>query len=275
MKNVLIIQDVSSFGKCSTTVALPLISACGVTGSILPTSLLSTHTGPDFPGFTFLDLFDNMQATLDHWKELGIKFDAVYTGYLGMKEHVDLILDNLADVVKEEALFFVDPAFADDGVLYPGFDEEYIGAMRRLCERADYLLPNLSEACFLLDLDYEEFDPSHPKEVRKAQEGLQAAGASNVIITGVRDKDQIGASLLKEDGETFLSLADYLPQSFHGTGDVFTSIFVGKYLQKGSIQGAIDAAVEFVPQAIRETLKDEDPISYGIHFEKCLHLLID
>ena len=126
-----------------------------------------------------------------------------------------------------------------------------------------------------LDLDYEEFDPSHPKEVRKAQEGLQAAGASNVIITGVRDKDQIGASLSKEDGETFLSLAEYLPQSFHGTGDVFTSIFVGKYLQKGSIQGAIDAAVEFVPQAIRETLKDEDPISYGIHFEKCLHLLID
>lgn len=274
MKNVLIIQDISSFGKCSTTVALPIISACGVTGSILPTSLLSTHTGPEFPGFTFLDLFDNMQATLDHWKELGIKFDAVYTGYLGMKEHVDLILDNLSDLLKEDALFFVDPAFADNGVLYPGFDEEYVRAMMRLFKKADYVLPNLSEACFLLDLDYDQFDPAHPEHVQKAQEGLQTAGAKNVIITGVRQGDQIGASLLKENGEIFISLADYLPQSFHGTGDIFTSVFVGKYLQNGSIEAAIHAAVDFVPEAIKETLKDEDAITYGVHFEKCLHLLI-
>lgn len=274
MKNVLIIQDISSFGKCSTTVALPIISACGVTGSILPTSLLSTHTGSEFPGFTFLDLFDNMQATLDHWKTLGIKFDAVYTGYLGMKEHVDLILDNLSDLLKEDALFFVDPAFADNGVLYSGFDEEYVQAMLRLCQSADYVLPNLSEACFLLDLDYCNFDPACPDHVKKAQEGLQEAGAKNVIITGVRQEDQIGASLLKESGETFLSLKDYLPQSFHGTGDVFTSVFVGKYLQKGSIEAGLDAAVDFVPEAIRQTLNDEDAITYGVHFEKCLHLLI-
>ncbi len=275
MKNVLIVQDISSFGKCSTTVALPIISACGVTGSLLPTSLLSTHTGPEFPGFTFLDLFDNMKATLTHWKELGIKFDAVYTGYLGMKEHVDLILEEIPPLMSEEALLFVDPAFADNGQLYAGFDEEYVEEMMRLVEKADYALPNMSEACFLLDRNFEAYDDSDQDGVKEVLEALVTAGAKNAMLTGVRETNQIGAALLNEEGSLSTSFEEYQTQSFHGTGDVFASVFVGQYLRHGSIEKAMDKAVHFVPEAIKATLDDEHPITYGVHFEKCLHLLTE
>lgn len=275
MKNILIVQDISSFGKCSTTVALPIISACGVTGSLLPTSLLSTHTGPEFPGFTFLDLFDNMKATLAHWKELGIKFDAVYTGYLGMKEHVDLILEHIPPLMKEDALLFVDPAFADSGNLYAGFDADYVKAQMHLVERADYVLPNLSEACFLLERDFEEYDAANENDVKEVLEELVAAGAKNAMVTGVRQDNQMGATLLNEEGEIYTSLGEYQTQSFHGTGDIFASVFVGQYVRYGDIEKAMDKAVAFVPETIKATLEDENPITYGVHFEKCLPLLME
>ena len=273
MKDVLIIQDVSSFGKCSTTVALPIISASGVTGSILPTSLLSTHTGPEFPGFTFLDLFENMKATLDHWVDLGIQFDAVYTGYLGMIEHVDLLLEYIPKLLKENGEIFIDPAFADNGEYYHGFDEEYGKAQLRLVEIADYVFPNLSEASLMLGLDYKSINPNNTKDVNDVLDLLLKAGAKNAILTGVRENDQIGARLKTSDNETYTSLETYITQNFHGTGDVFASVVVGNYLRTGNIHDAIDLAVKFVPEAIKATLKDENPITYGVHFEKVLHLL--
>lgn len=275
MKNVLIVQDISSFGKCSTTVALPIISACGVTGSILPTSLLSTHTGPEFPGFTFLDLFENMKATLNHWEDLGIKFDAVYTGYLGMIEHVDLLIDYIPKLLKEDGKVFIDPAFADDGKLYPGFDEAYAKAQLRLVEIADYVFPNLSEACLMLDIDYASVDAGNEEDVNLVLDALLEAGTKNALITGVRDGDKIGAKMKADDGLTYTSLEQYIPQSFHGTGDVFASVIVGDFLRYGDIKKAIDKAVHFVPQAIQATIEDENPITYGVHFEKVLHLLVN
>lgn len=275
MKNVLIIQDISSFGKCSTTVALPILSASGVTGSILPTALLSTHTGPEFPGYTFLDLFDNMKATIKHWKDLGIKFDAVYTGYLGKMAHIDLILEEIPTLMTEDAKWFIDPAFADDGKLYPGFDLEYAKAQLRLVEKADYVLPNLSEACLMLGLDYAKYDSESPQDVRKVLDLLIEAGAKNAIITGIRSGEKIGVTLLDSDNEEYTSLDHYQNQSFHGTGDVFSSVVVGQYMHTQDIRQAIDKAVEFVPQTIIATVEDDHPITYGVHFEKCLHLLVD
>ena len=275
MKNVLIIQDVSGFGKCSTTVALPIISASGVTGTILPTSLLSTHTGPEFPGFTFLDLFENMKATLNHWVELGLKFDAIYTGYLGMIEHVDLLLEYIPQLLKEDGEVFIDPAFADNGQYYHGFDDDYEKAQLRLVEIADYVFPNLSEACLMLGLDYDSVDAGNEAAVQTVLEALLNVGTKNALITGVRANGEIGASLMTADGEIYTSLATFLPHSFHGTGDVFASVIVGSYVRTGDMPKAIDLAVKFVPEAIKATLEDETPITYGVHFEKVLHLLIN
>lgn len=275
MKNVLIIQDVSGFGKCSTTVALPIISACGVTGSILPTSLLSTHTGPEFPGFTFLDLFENMKATMRHWEELGIKFDAIYTGYLGRIEHVDILLEHIPNLLKEDGKIFVDPAFADDGQLYPGFDMSYVKAQLRLVAIADYVLPNLSEACLLLDIDYGDVDAGNEDDVENVLDALLATGPKNAIITGVRKGDKIGTKLKTQTGSSYTSFETYIPQHFHGTGDVFASVVVGEYMRSGDIEKAIDKAVEFVPASIQATLEDENPITYGVHFEKVLGLLVE
>ncbi len=275
MKNVLIIQDISSFGKCSTTVALPIISACGVTGSILPPSLLSTHTGPEFPGFTFLDLFENMKATLAHWEELGIKFDAVYTGYLGMIEHVDLLTEHIPNLLKEDGKIFIDPAFADEGVYYHGFDDDYAKAQLRLVEIADYVFPNLSEACLMLGKDYASFDPNNEDDVNEVLDELLKVGAKNALITGIRDGDKIGATLKSAHGEMYTSVETYIPQSFHGTGDVFASVIVGDYMRSNDIKKAMDKAVHFIPEAIKATIEDPNPITYAVHFEKVLHLLIN
>lgn len=275
MKNVLIIQDVSGFGKCSTTVALPIISASGVTGTILPTSLLSTHTGPEFPGFTFLDLFENMKATLNHWVELGLKFDAIYTGYLGMIEHVDLLREYIPQLLKEDGEVFIDPAFADNGQYYHGFDDDYAKAQLRLVEIADYVFPNLSEACLMLGLDYDSVDAGNEADVQTVLKALLKVGTKNALITGVRANGEIGASLMTADGDIYTSLATFLPHSFHGTGDVFASVIVGSYVRTGDMFKAIDLAVKFVPEAIKATLEDETPITYGVHFEKVLHLLIN
>lgn len=274
MKNVLIIQDISSFGKSSTTVALPIISACGITGSILPTSILSTHTGPDFHDFTFLDLFDNMKKTLAHWKLMDIQFDAVYTGYLGKMEHIDLLVHHIPKLLKEGGKVFVDPAFADDGQLYPGFDNAYVKAQLRLIEIADYVFPNVSEACLLLDVEYDTFNEWNSDHVDALLDSLLQAGAKNAILTGVRKRNKIGARLKTSTDEIYTSLDNYIPKSSHGTGDVFASVVVGDYLRQGKIEKALDRAVHFVPEAIKATIEDEHPITYGVHFEKVLHLLI-
>lgn len=274
MKNILIIQDISSFGKCSTTVALPIISACGSTGSILPTAILSTHTGPSFSNYTFLDLFDNMKATLYHWENIGIKFDAIYSGYLGKISHIDLLLDYIPKIIKEDGVVFIDPVFADDGEYYPGFDEEYAKAQHRLMKIADFVIPNYSETCLMLGYDYQKLSYS-AEELEMLLKGLQALGAKNAIITGVFEGELIGATIRTEDGGIRKSLGEYINRDSHGTGDVFASVFVGEYMRNSDINEAIDMAVKFVPEAIKETINDDNPIDYGVHFEKVLHLLIE
>lgn len=273
MKNILIVQDISSFGKCSTTVALPIISACGSTGSILPTSILSTHTGPSFSDYTFLDLFDNMKATLAHWVNMGIKFDALYSGYLGQESHVDLLLEYIPKILKEDGVVFVDPVFADDGEFYPGFDESYANAQRRLINIADFVMPNYSEASLMLGLDHSKLTFSDD-ELDYILRELQNLGAKNVILTGVRENNEIGAAIKTEDGKLHRHVSDYIDRNSHGTGDVFASVLVGEYMRSKDVDEAIKIAVRFVSEAIKETIADEDPIDYGVHFEKALHLLI-
>ncbi len=273
MKNILIVQDISSFGKCSTTVVLPIISACGSTGSILPTAILSTHTGPTFSDYVTLDLFDHMKATVAHWMKMGIRFDAIYTGYLGKEEHIDLLIETIPYILKEDGLLFVDPVFADEGEYYPGFDERYAKAQHPLIEIADYILPNYSEACFMLGMDVKTLDFSEDERIQIGKE-LQKLGAKNIILTGVMAGNQMGATIRKSSGEVYTSLSNYIQRHSHGTGDVFASVFVGEFMRSGDAKGSLDSAVNFVSEAIVETMNDEHPIDYGVHFEKSLHKLI-
>ena len=160
-KRVLTIQDISCVGQCSLTVALPIISACGVETCVLPSAVLSTHTG-GFTGYTFRDLTEDMPSIKDHWVKEEIKFDAIYTGYLGSTKQIEYVADIMAAVGTDACVKVVDPAMADNGKLYYGFDMEFVEAMKGLCGKADYVIPNITEACFLTGVEYkEEYDRAY------------------------------------------------------------------------------------------------------------------
>ena len=172
MKRVLTIQDISCVGKCSLTVALPIISAFGIETAILPTAVLSTHTM--FKNFTFKDLTDELEKISDHWKKEQIGFDAIYTGYLGSFEQIDLVCEIVNILRDENTLVIVDPVMADNGKLYPGFTEEFAKEMAKLCSKADIILPNMTEASFMLGIPYPGTDYDEatigksPKEKRRS-----------------------------------------------------------------------------------------------------------
>ena len=150
---LLTIQDISCVGQCSLTVALPILSACGLETGVLPSAVLSTHTA-GFTGYTFRDLTDDMPAIKDHWVKEDIRFSAIYTGYLGSTKQVAIVADIMDTTGDENCVKVVDPAMADNGKLYPGFDEPYVEAMKGLCAKADFVVPNITESCFLTGIEY-------------------------------------------------------------------------------------------------------------------------
>jgi len=267
MKHIRILsaQDISCFGQCSLTVALPVLSALGIETSILPTAILSTHTA-GFSGYTFRDLKDDLAAIAEHWKGEGIDFDAVYTGYLGHKKDVDAVLEINASHLNKGP-FIVDPAFGDQGKLYGGFDKDYVAAMRPLCASADVLLPNLTEAYFLLDLPYNpnpDFD-----EIERVLHGLLKLGAKNVILKGIGDNPAETGFVVYDGHEQRRYRHARIPKDFHGTGDVFASVFVGGYLRGLDIYAAARLAADFTFECIVNTINDPAH-GYGVHFEQLL-----
>ena len=181
-KRILTIQDISCLGQCSLTVALPVISACGVETCVLPAAVLSTHT-TGFTGYTFRDLTDDMPHILTHWRQQGIRFDAIYTGYLGSAQQIAHVADFFDTVSKPNSIRVVDPAMADNGVLYPGFDAAFVEAMRQLCSKADFLIPNITEGCLLTGMEYKtQYDPAY---IDTLLTNLAKLGAKNIILTGV------------------------------------------------------------------------------------------
>jgi pyridoxine kinase len=196
-KKILTIQDISCVGQCSLTVALPIISACGVETCVLPSAALSTHTG-GFTGYTFRDLTDDMPAIRKHWMTQGISFDAIYTGYLGSTKQIDYVADIFESVAKEDAVKIVDPAMADNGKLYYGFDMEFVEAMKGLCAKADYVLPNITEACFLTGVEYKtEYDREYVDTLLKA---LTDIGCKNIVFTGISYREGYTGVVVFENG---------------------------------------------------------------------------
>ena len=274
MKRIVTIQDVSCFGKCSVTVALPLISAMGIECAIIPTSILSTHTG-GFEGFTFRDLSDDIPKIADHWKKYSIEFDTIYTGYLGSVKQIDYTIDFIKDFKKEETLLFVDPAMADKGKMYTGFDMEFPAHMARLCACADIVVPNITEASFLTGTPYtESYDEEHIKSLLKK---LTALGAKKAVITGIAfEKSTQGAYYYdSETQEFYYYKAENIDRNFHGTGDTFASTLVGAITKGFDIKRALEIAVNFTVECIKSTLPEAETHQYGVKFEECIPSLIE
>ena len=271
-KKILTIQDISCVGQCSLTVALPIISACGVETCVLPSAVLSTHTA-GFKGYTFRDLTDDMPDIRAHWEKEGIKFDAIYTGYLGSTKQIDYVKDIFASGSKEGTVTIVDPAMADNGKLYPAFDEEYVDAMKGLCASADFIVPNMTEAALLAGMHYE--DGEDRRYVDKVMDRLIEMGCKNIILKGLPSKNgnYIGI-LMYVDGKMDYYEHEKLPNSCHGTGDVYASAFVGALMRGKSANEAARIAAEYAMECIKETAK-LDNHWYGAAFELALPKLIE
>ena len=267
-KRVLTIQDISCLGQCSLTVALPIISASGNETVILPSAILSTHT-MGFKNFTCLDLESEMPKIINHWKDEKISFDAVYTGYLGTCKEVDYVLDVFDSLLKDKGLKIVDPAMADFGKLYPAFNQEYVEAMKRLCSKADIILPNITEAAYLTSIEYKDkYDENY---IHKLVEELTKLGSKIVVLTGVSYKEGMTGVLVYDGNYNYYS-HKRIGKDYHGTGDVYSSAFVGHLMNGFSVFESAKKAADFVVECIEETMNDKDHI-YGVKFEKCLNLL--
>ena len=267
---VLTIQDISCVGQCSLTVALPVISACGVETCVLPSAVLSTHTA-GFSGYTFRDLTEDMPAIRAHWQKEGIKFNAIYTGYLGSTKQIDYVADICDTVAADGCLTIIDPAMADNGKLYPGFDEAFVEAMKGLCGKADYLLPNITEACFLTGMEYKTaYDRAYIDEL---VEKMLALGAKNIVLTGVSYAAGKTGVVVVENGVYAYYEHDLLHNSCHGTGDIYASAFVGALMRGKSAYNAASIAANYVLHCIEATAQEENHW-YGAKFEPVLIKLI-
>ena len=268
---LLTIQDISCVGQCSLTVALPILSACGAETCILPSAVLSTHTA-GFTGFTVRDLTADMPAIAAHWRKEGILFDGVYTGYLGSTEQIGYVQDIFDTLRKKDAKTFVDPAMADNGVLYGAFDMTYANAMKPLCFGADVILPNLTEACLLTDMPYrEEYDEAYISEIL---DKLAAAGAKTVILTGIGyQPGKTGVVVADATGVQYYEHRK-IAKGCHGTGDVYASAFVGAYLQGFTAFEAAKIAADYTVLCIEKTQGDADHW-YGVKFETAIPELIE
>ena len=271
MKRIVSIQDFSCIGKCSQSIALPVLSAMGLECAALPTVLLSAHTA--FDGFYSRELTDSIAPITDHWKKLGVRFDAIYTGYLGSAEQIALVEQVIADFGADGALIFVDPVMADHGKLYAGFAPDFPEQMKSLCRRADVITPNVTEACLLTGETYRE---RHEEAfVRRLLEKLRLLGAKTAIVTGIRTDDtRMGVAAMDEAGRFSLHETEYIPSVFYGTGDLFASTCVGALTRGLPAEKAIALAADYVVKTIRVTAGDPDARWYGVNFEQTLPYLM-
>lgn len=286
MKRVLTVQDISCVGKCSLTAAIPVISAMGIEVCPLPTAILSNHTA--FSSFSFLDLTDKIPEILSEWKKQGFHFDAIYTGYLGSIKQIDLVHKILDEFAQNDTLVVIDPCMADNGKLYTGFSQDFVQQMAKLCGRANVILPNMTEACFLVNQDYDIF--THTNEsITKLMEKLLSLGANHVVLKGVDfSSDKIGVAYYSQKnnndsrnliGKSIIenSIDDMkiyfhhrYDENFHGTGDLFASVVTGALVLKKELKEAVEIACDFIQESIECTLSNPNYNWYGVEFESAL-----
>lgn len=270
-KRILTIQDISCVGQCSLTVALPILSACGLETAILPSAVLSTHS-VGFRDFTFRDLTEDIPAIEHHWQQEGIRFQAVYTGYLGSARQIEMVQDICQNLLVPGGKKIVDPAMADRGELYPVFDMDFVQEMKKLVGKGDIVLPNITEASLLTDTEYrEEYDEEY---ICGLVDGIHRLGAGTVVLTGVSYDAQSTGVLVSEQGKQTYYRHELLDRGCHGTGDVYASSFVGAYMHGKTVPEAARIAADYTLACIKNTLDDPDHW-YGVKFEPLLGELIE
>lgn len=270
MKRIVSIQDISCIGKCSLTVALPIISAAGIETAVLPTAVLSTHTA-FAGGFTFRDLTEDLVPVSEHWKKEGFKFDAIYTGYLGSFEQLKIVSDFFDDFKDKNTVIIADPAMADNGELYKGFTEKFARSMACLCAKADIILPNLTEACFMLGKEYIAI--GYKKEyIEEILKELTETGPRYAALTGMSfDDSKLGVMCYDKVQDKFFEYYnERIPVSFHGTGDIFASSFTGALMNDLSVNEALKVAVDYTVECIRKTVAEDNYNWYGVNFEQAI-----
>ena len=267
---ILTVQDISCVGQCSLTVALPILSAAGHETAILPSAVLSTHTA-GFTGYTVRDLTEDIPGIVAHWQKENIHFDAIYTGYLGSTEQIEDVKKMLTVLAGEHFVSFVDPAMADNGKLYPAFDQAFVDRMKTLAFSADVILPNITEACMLTGMEYrEQYDEAYIDELLSR---LTAAGAKTVILTGVSYRPETTGVVVLENGKKAYYEHRRISKGSHGTGDVYASAFVGAFLRGKSAYESAVIAADYTVRCIENTI--DDPTHwYGVKFEPVLPYFI-
>ncbi len=270
MKRIVTLQDISCVGRCSITVALPILSAMGVECGILPTAVLSTHTM--FKTFTVKDLSDQIEPISDAWEKEGITFDGIYTGYLASGSQCRQVCDFFGRFGRPDNLILVDPAMADNGKLYAAFDSSFPAEMAKVCAHADIILPNITEASLLTGLPYRtEYGPDY---IEALSEKLLELGCKTAVITGVSyEPDQLGVTYLDRSGKKFSYFTRRCPQSYHGTGDLYSSTVLGGLMRGLSLGDSLALAADFVVACIEATAVSQSARWYGVEFESQIPLL--
>lgn len=265
-KRILTIQDISCVGQCSLTVALPILSAAGLETAILPSAVLSNHTG-GFSGWTFTDLTEDIPKIRERWEKENIDFSAVYTGYLGSAKQIDYVKDIVKSRLTAGGKFIADPAMADNGKLYAGFDQAFVEAMKRLVFSADIILPNITEAALLTDSEYKEtYDSSYTDELT---DKLLERGAKTIVFTGISYKPETTGVLIVENGNKRYYEHRRIAGGCHGTGDVYASAFVGALENDFTAYEAAKIAADYTLECIEKT-QDDKSHWYGVKFESTL-----
>lgn len=273
-KRIAAIHDISCVGRCSLTVALPIISAAGIEAGVLPTAVLSTHTG-GFTDFTYRDLTEDIEPISKHWQSLGLSFDALYSGFLGSFRQIDLVAELFDTFKKDNTLIMVDPVMADNGVLYSVYSPEMAKGMAKLCAKADIVVPNLTEAAFMLDEEYigDGYDREYIEGVLKK---LCLMGPEMAVLTGVSfEEGRLGAaSYNKTTGKFNYAFCDRVEGYFHGTGDVFGSTLLAGLLNDFTLEEAAQIAVDYTHRCIMITEEQKLERRYGVCFELAIPYLI-
>jgi pyridoxine kinase len=281
-KRVAAIHDISCFGKCSLTVALPIISAAGIECAVIPTAILSTHTG-GFDGYTYRDLTDDILPIFNHWLSLDLRFDAAYSGFLGANQ-IDIVAEIFDKLHERGALIVADPVMADNGALYSLFPPDFPDGMRELCRRADIILPNITEAALMLGEEYRE-GPYTREYIEDILRKLAALPRRIAVLTGVYfDDNELGAACIDvKTGDIAYAMAKKIPGAYHGTGDVFASAFVADFLRRGdansgdtnifNARNALQLAANFTSASVERTRLAGTDIRYGVNFEEELYQL--
>lgn len=272
VKKIAVINDLSGFGRCSLTAALPVISAIGIEACPLPTAILSNQTG--YPSFFCTDYTENLYSYINEWRKLGVKFDGILTGYLTSAKQAEIIYDFVEEFADVNTLVFVDPVMADDGVLYDTYDSSLCKKVKKLTEKANIIAPNLTELCILCDADYEKV--THENSIQKTSElaaSLLTDTLKTVIVTGVKIDDEIHNIIVDKSGKTVVK-SKLIEGSYSGTGDLFSSIVCAEIVKGKSVLQAVNIATVFLQKSIEDTYKENTDRNNGVNFQQHLEVLI-